>query len=107
MEPDAAAALPSGLSPELGPGPELGQELGPPEPDPFDVFGPAASLSADDEPQQEGEVRESSPHDSEADAGEEGEGEENQMSREDQIAHFREMLLLRGYRPKLDADGEP
>ena len=117
MEPDAAAALPSRLSPELGPGPELGQELGPgpelgqelgpPEPDPFDVFGPAASLSAEDEPQQEGEVRESSPHDSEADAGEEREGEENQMSREDQFAHFREMLLLRGYRPKLDADGEP
>ena len=103
-EPDgaAAASVPSELSPELG------QELGPPEPDPFDVFGPAASLSADDEPQQqeaaEGEVRESSPQ---ADAGEEGEGEDNELSHEDQLAHLREMLLMRGYRPKLDADGIP
>eukprot|EP00964_Phaeocystis_antarctica_P147645 scaffold114286_cov63-Phaeocystis_antarctica.AAC.4 len=97
-------------SSDLEPDPELGQELGPPEPDPFDVFGPAASLSADDEPRQEaaeGEVRESSPHNPEADAGEEGEGEDNELSREAQMDQLREMLILRGYRPKLDADGEP
>lgn len=111
-EPDAAAAASVELSPD-GPGlgqrsgpsdpPELGHELGSPEPD---LFGRA--LAADDEPQQEaaeGEVRESSPP--ESDASEEGEGEENELSREDQIAQLREMLIMRGYRPKLDADGEP
>ena len=129
-EPDATATMASvELSPDgpdLGTGqssgpsdpPELEQELGSPEvsqalgsDDEVGLFGSA--LGADDEPQQEaaeqeaaeGEVRESSPP--ESPSGEEGEGEDNELSREDQIAQLREMLIMRGYRPKLDADGAP
>ena len=129
-EPDAAAAASVELSPDgpdLGPTgqssgpsdpPELEQELGSPEvsqalgfDDEVGLFGSA--LGADDEPQQEaaeqeaaeGEERESSPP--ESPSGEEGEGEDNELSREDQIAQLREMLIMRGYRPKLDADGAP
>ena len=127
-EPEAAAAASVELSPDgphlggqsSGPSdpPELEQELGSPEvsqalgsDDEVGLFGSA--LGADDEPQQEaaeqeaaeGEERESSPP--ESPSGEEGEGEDNELSREDQIAQLREMLIMRGYRPKLDADGAP
>ena len=51
---------------------------------------------------------EPSPQTPEADEGEDGEGEDDEgFDSAAQMAQIREMLLLRGYRLKLDADGEP